>query len=301
MGATAAVWQDKQLQLSSRDADAAFRELRAFHANASVSSGHTPRWNYLTLAPHIDHNKGLLDAQKGQVLQFFQHGEVAGLELGDNKLPHNTVAERAWLQDGMREHRQAFFHGSDAYSVRDIGRRHTWLKLASPRIEALRQAFIASDSRMRIGYERDAAGDLVEIAAPDVTVNARPWLKSVTVNGLASFFGGRDDGAASRFDLSPDLTCIIGGSMTGKSTFLDGLRMHAGAPLPRDNGIGMQVQARGRDRFLGGSPEITLECPGSDPTAPAHDRWPAVFYAHRTSCSDSLRNRRRSKTFWPAW
>ena len=279
MGATAAVWQDKQLQLSSRDADAAFRELRAFHANASVSSGHTPRWNYLTLAPHIDHNKGLLDAQKGQVLQFFQHGEVAGLELGDNKLPHNTVAERAWLQDGMREHRQAFFHGSDAYSVRDIGRRHTWLKLASPRIEALRQAFIASDSRMRIGYERDAAGDLVEIAAPDVTVNARPWLKSVTVNGLASFFGGRDDGAASRFDLSPDLTCIIGGSMTGKSTFLDGLRMHAGAPLPQDNGIGMQVQARGRDRFLGGSPEITLECPGSDPTAPVHDRWPAVFYA----------------------
>ena len=235
------------------------------------------------------------------MLQFFQHGEVAGLELGDNKLPHNTVAERAWLQDGMREHRQAFFHGSDAYSVRDIGRRHTWLKLASPRIEALRQAFIASDSRMRIGYERDAAGDLVEIAAPDVTVNARPWLKSVTVNGLASFFGGRDDGAASRFDLSPDLTCIIGGSMTGKSTFLDGLRMHAGAPLPRDNGIGMQVQARGRDRFLGGSPEITLECPGSDPTAPVHDRWPAVFYAHRTSCSDSLRNRRRSKTFWPAW
>ena len=88
----------------------------------------------------------------------------------------------------MAEHHQAFFHASDAYSVNDIGKRYTWLKLASPRIEALRQAFIASDSRMRIAYERNADGGLTEVPAPDVTVNERPWLKSVTVTGGASFF-----------------------------------------------------------------------------------------------------------------
>ena len=279
MGATQFPWKENQLQLSSRDADEVFQEIRAYHASARVSTDGTPRWNYLSLAPHIDGDKGLLDAQKGQVLQLFQHGEIAGLELPDNKLPRDVVNERKWLQRGMREHRQAFFHGSDAYSVGDIGRRHTWLKLASPRIEALRQAFIASDSRMRICYKRNATGVLVEIAAPDVTVNERPWLKSVTVKGRASFFGGDVDVESVRFDLSPDLTCIIGGSMTGKSTLLDGLRMLTGARLPQDEGIKRQVEARGRYRFLAGSPEITLECPGRDPTAPPHEQWPAWFHA----------------------
>ena len=273
-------WRENQLALSAKSAEQAFVELRNLHCRATGKDPDDPaRWNYLTVAPHIDNEKGLLGAQKAQVLERFQHGAIAGLELGDNKLPQDAVQDRTWLQAGMREHRQAFFHGSDAYLVHDIGKRHTWLKLASPRIESLRQAFIASDSRMRIGYERDAAGALVETAAPDVTVNERPWLKTVTVKGRASFFGGKDDSEAGRFDLSPDLTCIIGGSMTGKSTFLDGMRVLAGAPLPHNDIIRRQVEARGRDRFLGGSPEITLECPGGDPTAPVHDRWPAVFHA----------------------
>ena len=279
MGATPYPWKDNQLQLSSRDADEAFQEIGAFHAGTGTPSGSTHRWHYLTLAPHIDGDKGLLDAQKGQVLQLFQHGEIAGLELADNKLPVDALNDRKWLRDGMREHRQSFFHGSDAYAVGDIGRRHTWLKLASPRIEGLRQAFIASESRMRIGYKRSPAGAFVEIAAPDVTVNERPWLKTVNVKGRASFFGGDADVEFVRFDLSPDLTCIIGGSMTGKSTLLDGLRMLTGARLPQDEGIKRQVEARGRDRFLAGSPEVTLECPGRDPTAPAHEQWPARFHA----------------------
>lgn len=272
-------WRANQLAMSDRDAAQAFAELRHLHAREAGKDAVDARWSYLALAPHIDNEKGLLGAQKAQVLERFQHGDIAGLELGDNKLPAETVEGRAWLQEGMREHRQAFFHGSDAYTVHDVGRRHTWLKLASPRIEALRQAFIASDSRMRIGYERNAAGRLTEIRAPDVTVNERQWLKSVTIRGRASFFGGKDDSTASRFDLSPDLTCIIGGSMTGKSTFLDGLRVHAGAPLPQNKGIREQVEARARDRFLSGSPEVTLECPGNDPTAPVRDRWPAAFHA----------------------
>ena len=274
----AAPWRENRLAMSGRDAEQVFGELRTLHGGQSARNPHdSMRWSYLTLAPHIDSDKGLLGAQKAQVLERFQHGEIAGLELGDDKTPQDALKARPWLLEAMRKHRQAFFHGSDAYAPGDVGRRHTWLKLASPRIEALRQAFIASDSRMRIGYERNAAGGLAEIAAPDVTVNERPWLKSVAIKGRASFFGGAD--AGSRFELNPDLTCIIGGSMTGKSTFLDGLRVHAGAPLPQDAGIRKQVEARGRDRFLGGSPTITLECPGRDPTAPTGERWPAVFHA----------------------
>ena len=270
-------WNDTELQLSNKNADEAFAGIRKFHAQTCPESG-ASRWSYLILAPHVDNEKGLLGAQKAQVLQRFQHGEIAGLELGDDKLPMDCERNRPWLKRGMVECRQAFFHGSDAYLVDDIGKRHTWFKLASPRIEALRQAFIASDSRMRIAYERNEPGDLIEIPAPDVTVHERSWLKSITVRGRASFFGVPDD-RNTRFDLSPDLTCIIGGSMTGKSTLLDGLRVYVGAPPPQDDALRAQVEARGRERFLGGSPEVSLECPGSDSTSPLHERWPAVFHA----------------------
>ena len=277
MGTTPSPWHEGRLQLSSRQADEVFAEFRAFHTEAN-SVKNSPEWNYITLAPHFDNDKGLLGAQKAQVLQRFEHGAVAGLELGDETLVGDAENNRPWLKSGMIEHHQAFFHASDAYRIDDIGRRHTWFKLASPRVEALRQAFIAAESRIRIGHERDVEGRFVDIAdSPDVTVNKRPWLKSVTLKGRASFFGRRDN-TETRFEFSPDLTCIIGGSMTGKSTLLDGLRVHVGAPLPEDPGIRNQVQARGRDRFLGGSPEVALECPGQDPTASPHERWPAVFY-----------------------
>lgn len=275
-------WRSKELQISNKSADEVFRELHEFHSKeCPLDEEKRPLWSYIALAPHIDNEKGLLGALNAQVLKNFPHNEITGLELGDEKLPNDTIKNREWLPKGMASNHLAFFHGSDAYSVRDIGKRHTWLKLASPRIEALRQAFIASDSRMRIGYERDQDGALIEISnPPDVTVNKRPWLKTVTVAGRASFFGVTGEGTAvSRFKLSPDLTCLIGGSMTGKSTLLDGLRLYTGAQMPQDESIKRQVEARGKERFLGGSPEVCLDCPGQDPTAPDKDRWPAVFYA----------------------
>ena len=274
-------WGNGQLQLSNENSGDAFLKLRDFHRRECPKTVDGAfNWNYMVLAPHPDRDKGLLNAQKAQVLQFFQHDEVAGLELGDHKLPADTVRNRPWLLEGMNQHRQAFYHSTDAYSVEQIGDRYTWVKLATPRIEALRQAFIASDSRMRIAYERNANGDLVETPdPPDVTMNSRPWLKSVTVTGMASFFGANGvGGSGARFDLSPDLTCVIGASMTGKSTFLDGLRMHVNAPVPDDHQLAERVIGRGGDGFLGGSPAVRLECPGRDTTAPLHEQWPAVFY-----------------------
>ena len=275
-------WREKELQISSKSADDIFRELREFHRQeCPIDEEQRPKWSYIALAPHIDNEKGLLAALNAQVLKNFPLKEVTGLELGDGKLPDDAMKKREWLPKGMATNHLAFFHGSDAYSVHQIGKRHTWLKVASPRIEALRQAFIASDSRIRIGYVRDGNGALNEIAnPPDVTVNERPWLKSVTVAGRASFFGATGEGTpVSRFELSPDLTCVIGGSMTGKSTLLDGLRLYTDAQMPQDEGIKRQVEARGKERFLGGSPEVCLDCPGQDPTAPDKERWPAVFYA----------------------
>jgi hypothetical protein len=278
----ASPWSSKQLRVSSRTAEECFETLHTFSKRESGQDSDRRRvWSCLVLAPHIDSDTGLLGAQKGEVLGLFRHDQIRALELGDEKLPAETVNNRPWLVDGMEKHRQAFFHSSDAYAVADLGRRHVWLKLASPTIEALRQAFIASDSRVRIGFQRAEHGALRAVSKPpDVTLTGRPWLRSVTVRGGASFFGGLGQGGKgeTRFELSPDLTCVIGGSMTGKSTFLDGLRSHVEAPLPVDPRLREQVEQRGRQGFLAGSAEVELDCPGRNAIEPLHDRWPAVFY-----------------------
>lgn len=269
-------WENGNLQMSNERAGEVFDTLKTRQARDAGE------WDYLILAPHAKSDKGLIGAHRAQVREYFPRGEISGLELGDSEIPEDLLRNHSWLRSDMQKHRQTFFHASDACNLETIGHRHTWVKLASPRIEALRQAFIAGDSRVRIGFERGDDGGLREIAdPPDVTANERPWLREATIRGGAAFFGGREAGKPreTRFRLSPDLTCIVGGSMTGKSAFLDGLRVHLGAPLPADESIRRQVEARGRDVFAAGSPEIDLDCPGRDRTAPPPERWPAQFFA----------------------
>lgn len=274
-------WCDKQLQISSNRADDAFKQINQFHKQNSRDSEHSIGWNYLILAPHIDDHKGLLGAQKSQVLSLFKHAEIAALELGDNKTPGDVTKNRLWLSKKMRAYRQAFFHSSDAYSIETIGQRYTWIKLARPRIQALRQAFIAEDSRLRIAFERNEFGDMVPTDAPQYLESTkRPWLKTVTIRGGTSFFhqDSSTDDSETTFVLNPDLTCIIGGSMTGKSALLDGLRVHTEAPLPADESIRKQVEARGWGRFADRIARIELACPGQHPSKSSRERWPAQFF-----------------------
>ncbi len=275
-------WKDRRLELSEKRADEALKELTKFRERECLENNTGNKiWSYLVLAPHVDNNKGLLTAKKSQVLQLFDHTAIAGLELGRNKNPEVVMRERPWLSDGMLENRQAFFHGGDVYRLEDIGRIYTWIKLAVPRIEALRQALVASDSRMRMGFETGEDGKLQPIKdLPDVGVQKHPWLRTVTLAGGKSFFEreGDDKSRETQFSFSPDLTCIIGGSMTGKSTLLDGLRVYTGAELPVDKPVCNQVEARGNG-FLVGSSVIEIDCPGQDRTAPLSERWPALFFS----------------------
>ena len=275
-------WDGGQLRLTPRKATEVFQTVDQHQQETRDSDS---SWNFIVLAPHFQAEHGLLREVKAQVLETFPCHRLSGYELKDNQLPEvftETSKPGSFLLPYMEKHRQAFFHGSDSYSIHNIGVRHTWLKLASPRIDALRQSFVANDSRLRIGFRASGNGHLKELPhTPDVTVSERPWLRSVVVRGGVSFFGGYEDKRPREmeFALSPDLTCIIGGSMTGKSTFLDGLRVHVDAPLPQDSGIRQQVESRGRGRFLASAPDVELDCPGRDPTATSYEQWPAVFYA----------------------
>ena len=273
-------WERSALRLTPRDAKDIFATL---DQRQSDSDGSDSPWRYIALAPHFQRDHGVFREMRSETLERFPCDRLSGYELGDDGLPSDFEERKKpgkFLLPFMEEHRQAFFHASDAYSTDELGRRHTWMKLASPHVDSLRQAFIASDSRMRVGFERDDEGGGLRPLreAPDVASSTRPWLKSVSVRGAGSFFGVKG-GVTATIRLSPDLTCIIGGSMTGKSTLLDGLRVHIDAPLPKDRAIRDQVEVRGRSIFGAGSPDVELECPGRDPSAPLLERWPAQFFA----------------------
>lgn len=284
-----APWDDGALQLTSRDTAEVLKTIDELQKESRSTKD---PWDYLVLAPHFQNHHGLLREVKRQSLKNYPSDRLAGWELGDEKLPEDfSLAEKpgSFLLPFMEDHRQAFFHASDAYTTKpngdpsehELGYRTTWLKLASPRIEAVRQAFIASESRLRIAYERDGSGSLIPIPEPpDPLRGSRPWLRRVEVVGEAAFFGGSTDGKPRRVtvDFSPDLTCLIGGSMTGKSTLLDGLRVHLGAEMPSDERLLDDVEARGRGQFLAGQPEVTLDIrAGTNGTH--RKQWPAVFFS----------------------
>ena len=293
-------WQYSALRLTPRDANTV---LAMLDQRQSETGDGQEAWRYIALAPHFQGRHGVLQEIGSKVLERFACDRLCGYELGDDKLSADFDEAKnpgKFLLPFMATNRQAFFHASDAYAIDDIGRRHTWLKLAAPRVEALRQAFIASESRMRIEFERSEDGDLRETGtSPDVTSDSRPWLKQVSVTGSGSFFSDPNAGGA-RFRLSPDLTCIIGGSMTGKSTLLDGLRVHTGATLPGDESIREQVRTRAMRPSPPGLPKSILTAPAAiRPHRSGRDGRPS--FSPKTSCNGSRRTPRLSKTSWPSW
>ncbi|WP_419943822.1 AAA family ATPase [Candidatus Poriferisodalis sp.] len=273
-------WNGEQVATASLSADGASELLRDNWRQDQVDAAERT-WDYLILAPDAFGKTGLLGTPSEHIeREGFDASELAALELPMNSLPDEALLGQPWVNDFIEEHRLACFHSSGAHSAEDIGTRHVWVKLESPTIEALRQASIASHTRIRIGHELDEDGSWQDLEEPpDALQYERPWLKSATVNGEAAFFDSAPQDRPVRFEFSPDLTCVIGGSMTGKSTLLDGLRVHVDASLPQDAQTRQQVSERANERFLAGAAAVELECPGRDPMAPAHDRWPAVFFA----------------------
>ena len=96
---------------------------------------------------------------------------------------------------------------SDARSstYEHLGSNNTWIKLAEPTAEAIRQAFLAYESRIAI--EKPSLPSL--------------WVFSVCIDGS-------DILEKTNISLSPELNSIIGGRGSGKSSFLEYLSFGIG-------------------------------------------------------------------------
>lgn len=122
------------------------------------------------------------------------------LDSGDRKILDGAIP--AW----STERRGVISTSDSRYSdYRLLGKHSTWIKLAHPTAESLRQAMLAADSRIR--YE--------EPADPDV------YIKSISING-ADFL------SLDEISFSPQYNAIIGGRGAGKSTLLEYLRFVLG-------------------------------------------------------------------------
>lgn len=93
-------------------------------------------------------------------------------------------------------------HGLDG-----IGNRYTWIKMDEiPTLEGLRQAFLLPEFRVK--------NDLVSQHSPYKTPEL--WIKSISITETTI----TDSASPLRIDFSPQLTTIIGGRGSGKSSIL---------------------------------------------------------------------------------
>lgn len=122
------------------------------------------------------------------------------LKVGDRAILNGQIP--AWTSE-----RRGVISTSDARHAdfRLIGHHATWIKLARPTAESIRQAMLAADSRLRYA----------EPIPPSV------YIESVVISG-AEFLSAED------VVLSPQFNALIGGRGAGKSTLLEYIRYGLG-------------------------------------------------------------------------
>ena len=122
------------------------------------------------------------------------------LDAGDRKILDGEIP--AWASE-----KRGVFSCSDARhsDFRLIGKHATWIKLASPTAESLRQAMLAPDSRLR--YEEPK---LPSAVIASIVVQGSKYLKDGT------------------YSFNQQMNSVIGGRGAGKSTLLEYVRFALG-------------------------------------------------------------------------
>jgi energy-coupling factor transporter ATP-binding protein EcfA2 len=176
---------------------------------------------YLVVAPHALTENGIASATSatGAIRwKALHHDRLNALDVGDPRTAtgsstgFNAKFRRRELDNFPCLRHLAFVSTSDAYAVPGIGSRFTWVRMAGPTLEGLRQAFLDHSARIICDWD------------PRVTTFSDPnevrhaWIEKVSLDSL---WNG-DSSVEVEFD--PHLNVIIGGRGSGKSTVVAALR-----------------------------------------------------------------------------
>ena len=169
---------------------------------------------YLAIGPHAFNDNGIASPQtvKGDLRwKALHHERLGAIDVGDVRTLADGTSWHARFTRRDLDHFPclpglAFVSTSDAYDLDRFGERFTWIRMAKPSLEGLRQAFL--DHEVRIICDWDEAHP----AAPSPNHIRHAWVKRVKMRGLTTASGDVE------VEFDPRLTVIIGGRGSGKST-----------------------------------------------------------------------------------
>lgn len=152
----------------------------------------------IAIAAHADGPKGFLKTNKQGLSKekTFKDSNLSAIELVDKE------KHRDYTQGKLYDRKMACVQGSDAHSLKDIGKKFTLVRMQHLSLEGLRIAFSEPDYR---------------IYFPDEwAISDYPRLERLQIN--QGFLKDLD------IQFNPSLNCLVGGAGSGKSTIIEFLR-----------------------------------------------------------------------------
>ena len=155
--------------------------------------------NGLTIAAHADSTFGIIDDLEGKTrIKIIKNNDLDCIELNDTSIKNRKYFDG---KDKYYKRKIPCVQSSDAHCLSEIGNKKCRLKMDLPSLEGIRQAFIDSDSRIKLEEE--------------VLLS---YNKIIGMNIQGGFLDNQV------VHLNSNLNCLIGGRGTGKSTFIELLR-----------------------------------------------------------------------------
>lgn len=196
----------------------------------------------ICIAAHVTSDKGLLKTLEGGArADAWKTPELLAVQVPTTVTNEGT---RRILENGdpnfLRDRVLAQVLTSDARSLDEIGTQSVWIKMQRPGVQGLRQAFLDPESRIVLEdpHGRRSSGEIVSVG----------W--------EAGFLDGQAIG------VNPELTCLIGGKGTGKSTVIESVRWAFDMEPPEESDA-----QRLRDQVLRGGSKVSITVRTAAPPA----------------------------------
>jgi hypothetical protein len=241
----------------NRRATSKATEIRSDRPLADVLRLVQDRYEGICIAAHVTSRKGILDLPPGGArADAWKQPDLLAAQIPCALAEVGNAGVRSMLANEdparRRERRLAYVLTSDSRSPDEIGSASTWIKMHHPSVAGLRQAFLDPDSRIAFADPMAARVDaqLLEVA----------W--------EGGYLGDE------RVAFNTELTCLIGGKGTGKSTVIESIRWAFGLEPRPDSDIATAVQSL-RKSVLPGGTKVTVRFRTPRPT-------PKTFTVERT-------------------
>lgn len=178
--------------------------------------------DFLAIAPHALNDNGIASPKtaKGDIRwKALHHDRLVAVDPGDcSDTTGDSFSQRFRrrdLSDFPRLPTLAFIATSDAYCIENLGKRYTWIRMAEPSIEALRQACLDHESRVLC----DWSPKLKTFPGNNPNNVRHAWISSVTLGGEMS-----NTSKPLELQFHHGLNVLIGGRGSGKSSVVAALR-----------------------------------------------------------------------------